>query len=63
MEKPVRFTMVHKVTGKEKPFISYYSCPIIFDVSGYVEKKPGVSEMVVVWDVYEDMRYPATLIN
>ncbi len=61
MQKPVRFTLVHKLTKEEKPFVSYRSEPITEDVSGWVETSPGIRQKQIIYDVYEDMRYKAKL--
>ncbi len=61
MEKPHRFTMVHRTTKEEKPFSSYYTYPRSSDVSDWLEFAPGQYRMEQVWDVYEDMRFKAKM--
>lgn len=61
MKKPHRFTLVHKITGKEKSFSSYYTYPTTEDVSEWVEISEGVKQWQEVYTVYEDMRFKARL--
>lgn len=61
MEKPIRFTLIHKETKVEKPFISYYSEPLKSDVEEWVSISDNVREKRVMWDVWEDTRFEAKL--
>lgn len=61
MKKPVRFTLIHKVTKKEKDFVSYRTTPILDDVCEWVEIGNGASQYLPMWDVWEDKRYTAKL--
>lgn len=61
MNKPYRFYLMHNITKEIKPFVSYRSEPIAFDLYGYVETSPGIKEYQQIYTAYEDFKYLAKL--